>query len=407
MRLWKNPEVARLFTFLACALILFLVLAFAISQVGMNAYKNALHTNQAVMIGAITGELPDVEAQVIQRITSPDAEAVSRGQALMSQYGIDADSLLTHTTLLRSSSHWNAALYIILTLVIFGSLVIMFYLFLRKQFAEIRQVNDYARHIADGHYSLDIRDNDEGDLSMLKNEIFKITSMLREQSEMLQKDKISLSSAIADISHQLKTPMTSLFVLNDLLETEPSGQVKKDFLRRMRSQLNRMEWLISSLLKLSKLDAGTVEMKRETIYVVDLLEHVLETLSIPLEIKMHHVTIKGAKEAAINVDINWTAEAFVNLLKNAIEHTPESGKIDIFIEENPLYTRMTISDSGVGIDPDDLPYVFQRFYKGKNANDDSVGIGLAMAYAIISKQGGHITVQSKRGCGTTFEMTFS
>jgi len=195
-------------------------------------------------------------------------------------------------------------------------------------------------------------------------------------------------------------------MLTDLLMSEPPEEMRAEFLERIRSQLNRMEWLVSSLLTLSKLDAGTITMKHESYPISSLIHRALDTLAIPIEARQLQITVNGDPEAEITGDLEWTAEALINILKNGIEHTPEHGSIDIRWESNPIYTRITISDSGIGIDPQDLPYIFNRFYKGKNAGKDSVGIGLAMAHELVKRQGGDITVTSSSETGTSFFITF-
>jgi signal transduction histidine kinase len=174
----------------------------------------------------------------------------------------------------------------------------------------------------------------------------------------------------------------------------------------MRAQLKRIEWLVSSLLKLSRLDAGAVNMKRERVPVSALVEKALATLAIPLEIKMLQVTVEGDKGAGFTGDFEWSCEALINIIKNCIEHTPEGGRLRISFAQNPLYTMITVADSGTGIAPEDLPYIFNRFYKGKNAAADQVGIGLAMARAIIEKNGGDISVSSEPGRGSEFTIKF-
>ncbi|MGB4291093.1 MAG: HAMP domain-containing sensor histidine kinase, partial [Dethiobacteria bacterium] len=296
--------------------------------------------------------------------------------------------------------------HLLLALLAGGVFYLATYLFLKKQYGQIRELTRYAARISAGDYSLDIRDNREGDLSILKNEIYKITTLLKEQAAALQREKALLADALADISHQLKTPLTSLSVLNELLSENPSEEKRILFLERMRAQLKRIEWLVSSLLKLSRLDAGAVNMKRERVPVSALVEKALATLAIPLEIKMLQVTVEGDKGAGFTGDFEWSCEALINIIKNCIEHTPEGGRLRISFAQNPLYTMITVADSGTGIAPEDLPYIFNRFYKGKNAAADQVGIGLAMARAIIEKNGGDISVSSEPGRGSEFTIKF-
>ncbi len=271
----------------------------------------------------------------------------------------------------------------------------------------MEKLSEYLRTIASGNYTLDVRDNTEGEMSILKNEIYKVTLLLSEQSSLLKRDKLRLTDAISDISHQLKTPLTSMLVMVDLLSQPDIPDSKQsEFTRNIRIQLERMEWLITSLLKLSKIDAGTIHFKKDSVKVEQLLHKAVQPLLIPIEIKELSVEIHGNPEAAFTGDLNWTVEAFINLLKNAVEHTGDGGSIAIHYGENPLFTEIEITDTGQGIAKKDLPYIFKRFYRGKNAGDSSVGIGLAMAHSIITSQNGTIDVISQPGKGTQFRIKF-
>ncbi len=275
------------------------------------------------------------------------------------------------------------------------------------RYREIAMLSFYVRKISSGDYTLDIRDNREGELSILKNDIYKVTLKLAEQSSLLQQDKIRLTNAMADISHQLKTPLTSMMVMTDLLRnTELDGEKRAEFINNISGQLERIDWLISSLLKVSKIDAGTVRFKREAISVQSLVKKALEPVLIPMDIREQTLAIEGDESATCSVDLNWTAEALTNILKNCVEHTPQGGKITIAFRENPLYTEIRIRDNGRGIAKEDIPNIFKRFYKGKNSSDESVGIGLNLAHSIITAQMGNIEVKSKEGEGTEFTIKF-
>jgi Signal transduction histidine kinase len=274
-----------------------------------------------------------------------------------------------------------------------------------RRYRELNKLTAYLRQLSSGDYSLDIRDNTEGELSILKNEIYKVTLILSKQAELLKTEKEQLADAISDISHQLKTPLTSMMVMTDLLNNENIiPEKRKEFTRNLELQLKRMEWLLSSLLKLSKIDAGTVKFKKEQVKIATLIQQAMKPLLIPMELKEQKLTIRGEESVSFLGDINWTTEAVINILKNCIEHTQISGEITIYYNENPIYTEIIISDNGSGIEKEDLPFVFKRFYKGKNAGEDSVGIGLAMADSIISGQGGNISVISKKQQGTSFHI---
>lgn len=288
-----------------------------------------------------------------------------------------------------------------------GLLISTTLFFTRRRYAEIEKLTCYLRQISSGDYALDIRDNQEGELSILKNEIYKVNLRLAEQNTLLEQEKVRLTDAISDISHQLKTPLTSLMVMDDLLSDEnlPISK-RKEFTRNIHIQLERMEWLVSSLLKLAKIDAGTIQFKKEQIVVKELIQKALEPILIPMDIKEQTIFIKGEEEVAFLGDFNWTVEAIINILKNCVEHTPEGGKISIFFTENVLFTEIIIVDNGKGISKKDLPYIFKRFYKGTNASEGSIGIGLAMAQSIITAQNGDIEVQSEPEKGTCFHIKF-
>lgn len=293
----------------------------------------------------------------------------------------------------------------VLTCITSALLITCSLVFTRWRYTEIENLSRYLRQISNGNYTLDVRDNQEGELSILKNDIYKVTLMLSEHSALLQHDKVQLTNAISDISHQLKTPLTSMTVMADLLsEPELPPEKRTEFTRNIRIQLERIGWLVSSLLKFSKIDAGTVQFKKDPISVRTLFQKSLEPVLIPMDIKEQTVSIKGDDAVSFLGDLNWTAEAVINILKNCVEHTPEGGEISISFAENALYTEVIIADNGKGIPKEELPYVFQRFYKGNNASEDSVGIGLALSHSIITSQNGDINIKSEKGIGTQFHI---
>lgn len=286
-------------------------------------------------------------------------------------------------------------------------LIVCMFIFTKHRYLEIEKLSGYLQEISNGNYRLDVRDNYEGELSILKSNIYKVTKMLSEKSVVLNEDKEKLNIAISDISHQLKTPLTSLMIMADLLEDEQLDESRRnEFTRNIQIQLERMEWLVSSLLKLSKIDAGTIVFKQEEVNLPKLIQTALEPLLVPLEIKQQNYQITGNENTTFIGDFNWTTEALINIIKNCMEHTLENGSLAIHFEENALFTEIRITDNGKGIPKEELPHLFKRFYKGRNASDDSVGIGLAMAYSIITSQQGDIEVRSEVGTGTTFHIKF-
>ncbi|WP_440897530.1 sensor histidine kinase [Amphibacillus sp. Q70] len=297
-----------------------------------------------------------------------------------------------------------AVMLVLLTALLLISCV---FVFTHWRYREIEKLSDYLKKISNGDYSLDVRDNHEGELSILKNDIYKVTLMLSEQSLLLQKDKVRLTDAISDISHQLKTPLTSMTVMADLLEDVDLPDLKRiEFIQNIHTQLERIDWLVSSLLKLSKIDAGTTVFKQEPVIVKELIQKALDPVLIPIDVKEQSISIKGEENVSFIGDFNWTVEALINILKNCVEHTQQGGKIEISFSKNVLFTEIVIVDNGKGIPKEDLPYIFNRFYKGKGGSEESIGIGLAMAYSIVTNQHGDIEVKSEQGQGTTFQIKF-
>lgn len=283
---------------------------------------------------------------------------------------------------------------------------LLFFLVLYKESRQIQNLSKDMNKILNGDYSIGIRDYEEGDISNLKNDIYQMTIKLREQTEQSKKDKKYLEETLSDISHQLKTPLTSMYVINDLFleNSDMTEEVRREFLLKNRTQLERVEWLVTSLLKMSRLDSGAETLKRKKIKSSELISSVVDPLKIPIELKEQKLEIDYKNDPTLFLDPNWTREALVNILKNAHEHTKEHGSLKIMVSETPLYFEIIISDTGCGISKEDLPHIFERFYKGTGSKE-SIGIGLHMAKKIISMQQGEIKV-IPLSLGTRFEIHF-
>lgn len=277
----------------------------------------------------------------------------------------------------------------------------VFLLFTRRRYRMLARLGDYLKRVNNGEYPLELPDHDEGELSILKSEIYKVTVSLREQNERLKQDKLRLADALSDISHQFKTPLTSMSVMTDLLsESRLSDSRHAEFTAQLRIQLERLTWLTGALLKLSRLDAESVSFRLGLAPLKELIGKACASLLIPMELKEQTLTVRA--EGSVCCDLNWTAEALSNILKNCMEHTPAGGEIRIAASENALFTEIRVSDGGPGIDKADLPHIFDRFYRGKKAAKDSVGIGLALSKSILDAQGGSLEVHNSRGGGAEF-----
>ncbi len=270
-----------------------------------------------------------------------------------------------------------------------------------SQQREIKKLNNYLERILAGGKELEVMNQTEGELGILKANIYKTTTALLSQRSTLEKDRFMLADALADISHQFKTPLTSLMVMNDLLEEEQDEDKRREFLNTQSVQLDRMNWLIQTLLKTSKLDAGLLTFTKKTISSKDLIKSVMNPFMINIDLK--NIDLKlNLTDAKLECDEAWTREALQNIVKNCIEHMDEGGFLEISNLDTNLYNEITIKDTGKGIAEEDLPHIFERFYRGKNSGTDSVGIGLALSKSIIENQRGDIKVESEEGVGTEF-----
>lgn len=275
----------------------------------------------------------------------------------------------------------------------------------KRRYKNLNDLNDYLSLVCKGIYDMNIDDNTEGELSILKNNLYKVIILLQSQNEYLKNDKLYLANSIADISHQLKTPLTSMMMMCELLENEESPDKRQEFVAVINNQLSKMKWLITNILKISKLDADATEFKREEVSISKVLDDSLKPFVLTAELK--NIAIQnGANDFVFNGDENWTVEAVSNIVKNCLEHTNDGGKIIISSDSTNLYNKLTISDNGCGIAEEDLPHIFERFYHGKNSSKDSVGIGLALAKTVFEKENASVSVESEQGRGSVFEIRF-
>ena len=295
--------------------------------------------------------------------------------------------------------------YAFLSLFLAIVLVGIHYYFSIKRYEQIARLSLSLDKVLHGS-AIRIDEQYEGELSILSDEISKMVIKLNEQTELLQKDKVRLTNAIADIFHQMRTPLTSINLSLTVLNDEHLSDDKALYYRRnIKKQLEKLQWLIETLLKMSKIDAKTAIFHRQEIFVKDILTKAMEPFAIPVELKEQKLILSCTNEK-IYVDDQWTMEALGNLIKNAMEHTPDGGTIQLIASENPLFTEIIIQDNGEGIPEEDIPYMFERFYKGRNAKPESVGIGLAFARMIITAQDGTISVRNNPNGGACFSVRF-
>lgn len=376
------------------------ILIVSLNVILIKSYDNYLYHSYSEVINTLAAKYPESETEIIEIITKNKTNS-----NILNKYGIEADTLkelnsykgIRNKTILITSSFY---------LIILSGSIIIYCCYSLKIKKEIKTINKYLGNILKGDYNLNIADYNEDELSILKNDIYKVTIKLKELSEYERHEQVYLMNTLEDISHQLKTPLTALMVTNDILkDNNLTKKEQTELLNKQTKELEKMEWLITTLLKYSKLDSGSVKLKKENVKVNKLINSILDTLSIALELKNIKIELIDL-DFTLTCDNNWTKEAITNIIKNAIEHL-DSGEGCIVIkgEDNPIYSSITITDNGPGIKKEDIKNIFKRFYS-KNTAKNSIGIGLNMAKLIIEKQNGKIEVESELGRYTTFSIIF-
>lgn len=394
----KNKTIKKYILSLIILLILNISLIFILNRYEYKMYTKNYNDKINSIISNIKNRYPNIEESDIIEIINNEEDS----EDILSKYGIDS---------ITKNDKVNNKIRIISLIIIitFDSLIILiFYLYDKNKSKKIKEITKMISKINNRQFDIDINDFNEGELSILKNEISKTTIMLRQVADNSVKDKLNLKDSLGDISHQLKTPLTSITIMIDNILDNPdmNEKTRKKFLVNIKREILNINFLVMSLLKLSKFDANVVKFNKESVYLKDIIIESIKNVSMIKELKNITIKVSGDDNIKLLCDFKWQVESITNILKNSIEHTSEYGTVEVNYSENKLYTRILIKDNGKGIDSDDLPHIFDRFYKGKNGSDDSFGIGLSLSKTIIEKEGGSITVKSTPNIGTIFTIKY-
>ena len=398
----------KLFLISIVCLIFLIIVSTLITIKEYDDYNKKIDNVFINLISSIREEYPEVsEEDIIKSLNEKSNSSYINNESteeMLSHYGIN-NTLIEEVENKKYSSIKYNILIILLGFVLF---LLINLIYTKKENKTIREITEYIKKINEKKYELKIEENTENELSKLKNELYKITVMLKEEAEESMDAKKTLKVAIEDISHQLKTPLTSMSIMLDNIIENPDmdNETRNLFIHEINRQIKWINWLILSLLKLAKLDSNTIEFEKNNINVQNLVNNVIKNLEIPIDIKEQKIIITGDKNTSFVGDYNWENEAITNVLKNCIEHTDKNKNIYIKFEENNFYTKIEIIDEGNGIDKEDLKHIFKRFYKGKNSSESSIGIGLALAKTIIEKDNGQIVCTSEVNKGTKFEIRY-
>lgn len=384
--------------------IVLFVTTIAITYYEYQTYSHLTNEFVSDVVDLIDENYPNIDtSEVIEIINSSDYE---NNSDILTSYGF-TDSDLSILASLENQFHEQLLINIII-IVIFGAIIILgIYLYNLKNKRELDNLIKYLKELNRGNYNLQIDLNSEGTLSILKNEIYTTTIMLREKAEKELVDKQNLKDSLTNISHQLKTPLTSISLLVDnLCDEDVPASLQKEFLGDIKTQIDSINYLIIVLLKLSRFDANVITFKEEKINVKNLCIDVLKHIDALRDVKNITIHINGSNNVTFIGDYKWEFEALSNILKNCLEYTSENKNIYVSFKETNMFTEITIQDEGKGMSKEEKRRMFERFYKGENSSNNNFGIGMSLAKEIINKDNGKIKVDSTPGIGSTFKIRY-
>lgn len=409
MGTYKNKQAVKSLLLIGVVLVVSVVTYISWISWYTHKYKNMENTYIRCIMENVINQYPDLDMEEIAIILNK-----SYGELESSTTSEEFDSILrkngiTDNTFYIKDMSDIRNVNIIVSTSIIGVMSVLFILcfcmYLRRRKKDIFELQDYMDKISRGNYELEINDNSEDELSSLKNSLYKIMVYMKEQADSARIKKVMLAQSVSDISHQLKTPLTSTQVLLDNLNDNPDMDysTRKKFIYEALNQVNGMSWMIVSMLKLSRIDAGVVEFNNENISINKIIEEAVGNLEVIAEIKNVNIekNIDNRNEDELNKsdiyikgDYNWNREALQNIIKNAIEHSNDKGTVKINITDNDVYTAVYITNRGEKLSDKQQKQIFERYYSEAKYEDNSMGIGLPLAKAVIEKQGGYISVES-------------
>lgn len=379
--------------------ILFLLIFLFINYKEYNAYKLKFNNKINAILEKIESKYTNITKDEILDILKNNN--TSKNELREYGYTLEKDSYIMEL------DNINTKYKVIKLLLLLTSFISLLYVFIKYWLINDKEINkiiELIENINHKNYFLEIETLSEDKLSILKEEIYKTTIMLKENAKNSLQDKISIKNLLQDISHQLKTPLTSVNILLDNIADYPSmdTETRNKFIKQIKREITNITFLVENILKLSKFEVNTIDFIKEQVNVKKLINNAIKNLSSLCDLKNIKIEVKNECKNKIYCDYKWQVEALTNILKNAIEHSNNNSKILISCEENNIYTKITIKDFGKGMDKKDISNIFKRFYKTKDSLKDSTGIGLSLAKVIIEKDNGLVEVNSIKDEGTTF-----
>ena len=396
----KNKEYLKYYLLQSLIVItIFSLLLVIVNTIEYNQYKRNFNYKINAILEKVEEKYPNLDQNdLVEILNSKETE-----DNVLKDYGYDMDK----DSYVSKNDNYN----LIFGITKFGILLVAFisliYLFIKhnlKNDKEIDKIIKCIEKINHKNYELDLDELSEDKLSILKQEIYKTTIMLKENAENSLKDKINLKNSLQDISHQLKTPLTSINILLDNIIDDPKmdDETRQRFIKNIKREITNITFLVQSILKLSRFEANTITFIRGDVSVKKIVNETIKNVSNLCDLKNINIKVNNKCQNKINCDYKWQVEALTNILKNAVEYSYNDNKILIECDDNNVYTQIKIKDFGKGMDKEDAENIFKRFYKGKDAGKDSIGIGLSLSKAIIEKDNGRVSVESIKDNVTTF-----
>ncbi len=389
---------------IAFIFIVFLIIFLIINKRLYSEYNKNINNCLSGIIDEVNNAYPNVEDLDIIKLFNNKSNY--KNNDYLKKYGLTFDDV-SILKVVKENYDKNVILITVSLIFLLILIIVVLVTYFVKEQKRLDDLSSYIEDIYNKKYDLKLSSNNEDSLSTLQNNLYKLMIMLRKNADNEKNEKIKLKTSIEDISHQLKTPITGILImLDNLSDKDLDEETKNTFLKEAKMQVSKMNFLIKSLLKLSRFDAGVITLKQEIINVSDLINSSIKNVSVMAELKGVTFGVLGDKNITIIGDYNWEEEAITNILKNAVEHSNQNETVDVLFSQNGVYTKISITNHGKVIDKKDLKNIFKRFYKGKNASYESIGIGLALSKVIIEKDGGYIRVNSSKTKGTTFEIKY-
>ena len=385
----KKYIISTLIVFI-CLFILFLFL----NIYEYKTYTKNFNNKISAIINVIKKDYPKITDKEIIKIINNDKVGTND---FFNKYGIDVNN---KSILIKNDRDYHKFLAINLSFLTI-TVVILLIIYIRYNYKKEKDIKDIIKcieQINKKNYEIQIDSISEDELSILKNEIYKTTIMLKEAAENSSKDKLNLKKSLEDISHQLKTPLTSILVMLDNIieDSNMEEKIRNDFIVDIKRNVLNINFLVQSLLKLSKFDANTVHFVKQENDLKTIVEESIKNVSTLCDLRNINIKLNIKENSKIICDDKWQIEALTNIIKNAIEHSKNNSNIIINIENNNVYSMIEVINFGEGIAKKDIKHIFERFYRCKNTKTDSIGIGLALAKTIIEEDKGTISVESNK-----------